>query len=339
MHRASLDDIGGVAVVVVAAASDSEFVGLEIGDAAVIGRVPAPLAGPYLDASNVFEDTSRGLHLTQGTVDIPAHWVDRGIVYAVSGHVSVAEDAVLRLDAGVVVKIALPTNGILPPVRFHVSGTVEFDGTPDEPIIVTSLRDDTVAGDTNGDARATTPRAGLWSAIYVAPSGAARLRHTDLRYGSGSTHSQVQAGEGALIVEGEADVVGLTVREPRGHGIRLATVAPVTLALEDVTIHDTPGAFTDLVIFGGAGDVTINGLSTRSPLARTGVLIRRIGYTSLTGLDLSGARNGVEIQEAGPGALAGTISNGAHGVHRSSCGDWEFDLTFESVATAFVGCQ
>lgn len=130
---------------------------------------------------NTLVGNARNAIWLSGEVEGDASWEPRGFPLVVtSREISVASGASLTLAPGLVIKgEASTTYGDF----FQVWGELEAIGTASDPITFTSLKDDSIGGDTNGDGGATQPGPDDWRGVYVLSSSiGAVFDRVDVRY-------------------------------------------------------------------------------------------------------------------------------------------------------------
>lgn len=136
-------------------------------------------------------------------------WTKAGSPYVLTGPTFVAAGVTLTLEPGVVVKYT--TDSLL-----TVTGTIDAVGTKAEPIVLTSFRDDTVMGDSNGDGATTLPSAGDYTRAlnFINPSTQAValarpqsvLKNVSVRYGganpgAGGSACHANNADGVIMYE------------------------------------------------------------------------------------------------------------------------------------------
>ncbi|MCH8083982.1 MAG: VCBS repeat-containing protein, partial [Myxococcales bacterium] len=99
-----------------------------------------------------------------GVITSDANWGPAGNPYVLTDDVTVSEGVTLTLSPGVVVKADSISRELI------VLGTLVAKGTAQQPIILTSYKDDTAHGDTNRDGSSTQPSFGDWVGVGFAAS-------------------------------------------------------------------------------------------------------------------------------------------------------------------------
>ena len=96
------------------------------------------------------------------------------VAYVHQSNIVIGDQSTLTIEPGVVIKPTSSRNSF-----WTINGTLIAEGTIDEPIVWTSLHDDSFGGDTNNNADATSPGPGHWRSIaFNASSGSTCLLYT-----------------------------------------------------------------------------------------------------------------------------------------------------------------
>jgi hypothetical protein len=185
-------------------------------------------SNPAISGVTVSGNAVNGLAVDAGILYCHTVWNDPEIVYRLSGDLIVPECATLEIAAGQVVKFA---SGI--GAELIVNGTLNAHGTPAQPVVFTSERDDTIGGDTNNNSSAGAR--GDWNSIQLSSTSTANvLDHVEVRFGGASSPGSVVATGAPLTVTNSL------VRESSTHGIVARSNAAATVTNTVITkLSDT----------------------------------------------------------------------------------------------------
>ncbi|MDO8492643.1 MAG: S8 family serine peptidase, partial [bacterium] len=138
----------------------------------------------FVHSNTNAHDNSTNAIVMEGLLSSNRTWTKDLIPYvirhAASTSVFIAPDASLTINPGVIVKFASPFSSL------STSGTLNVNGTSGEPVFFTSVKDDTIGGDTNNDGNTTHPEPQGWYRMNVFTNGTANLNHLTLRYAGAS---------------------------------------------------------------------------------------------------------------------------------------------------------
>jgi len=203
---------------------------------AAIAVVAVLLSPPYAGASTL---------ITQENIAAHPVWTKTGSPYVVGGDLSVNPNALgsLTIERGVVVKFS-PGSSLI--VGEHVVLNVE--GTKEEPVFFTSLKDDSVSGDTNGDGSATSPVPGDWSFVeFILNRSNVHVSYLKLRYGGAPDDTSASGPVSASLFLVSAlngtqrSVETIEVSKSATVGVRAQVVFNSTLTISNSSFFDNQG--------------------------------------------------------------------------------------------------
>ncbi|MHB9077543.1 MAG: Ig-like domain-containing protein [Pirellulaceae bacterium] len=190
-----------------------------------LGRI-----GPDIHDNLLVDNSINGLFIrirtqlgeTLERLDYPARWDDTDVIHVVSenfiiggtpggptlnpvtGEYDARLDARLRIDPGLIVKLQGSR------IEAEMSSQLIAEGTIEQPIILTALRDDRYGAsgsfDTNNDLAATSPEPGQWGGLFFNAISKGSLDHTVITFAGGQTPIEGGFDQFAAIEIHQADV-------------------------------------------------------------------------------------------------------------------------------------
>jgi subtilase family serine protease len=204
--------------------------------------------------------------LDAGTLTGDHAWDFAGLPVHLRGDFRIADGQSLTIAPGTVVK--MPTGAY-----FEAIGTLTAVGTSSQPIVFTSIYDDTVGGDSNGDGDLTTPRPGHWESLYLSPGGSgATLEQVQVRFGGNLANpgnGSYRTAAVQLLNKQQAVMTDVTVVDSDDRGVYLSGDATPQLTRVNVSrahgsaFHATTGVdgnFENLSAAASGGNhILVNG--------------------------------------------------------------------------------
>ncbi|MCX6756178.1 MAG: hypothetical protein NTX85_02470 [Candidatus Nomurabacteria bacterium] len=132
-------------------------------------------------------------------------WTAIDSPYIVHNNLLIDIGATLTLEAGTIVKF---DNG----AGLYLLGNLDSNGTESEPVYLTSFKDDSVGGDTDGDGGVNTPNYNDWgNIIFDTGSVSGNFNHTLVKYSSGilsfgaTVNARYLEDDNSLMIFGVSD--------------------------------------------------------------------------------------------------------------------------------------
>ena len=192
------------------------------GDSNLDGDVSQPLPGDWngisVATTGQFNRTSsvemRYLMVVHGGELAGNEGWEGTFIHTITSTVTVPSGATLTIAPGAVLKFAFGAG-----LNVSSGGTLNALGTLAQPITFTSIKDDSVGGDSNQDADLTQSAAGDWVGLN-AGTAAVNLRYCNLRYG-GNTGGGAFASGVIIVNSGTLACTGCLIESARYDGLSI----------------------------------------------------------------------------------------------------------------------
>lgn len=179
-----------------------------------------------------------------GTISADEIWGPNA-VHRVTCDVTISVGVKLTMLAGTVVKPQTTSTSLV------VNGSLFAQGSSMNQIYITSLKDDSVGGDTNGDGDASQPTPGAWGAIRIGNEGTATFSHAVVKYGGTNISSSGNltiseslvdsAMDNGVYTSGGVFYLTQTTVSNNGKGVRVENTMPLSITNTEVSSNTGDG--------------------------------------------------------------------------------------------------
>ena len=224
-----------------------------------------------------------------GPITVDTVWDIVGSPYVISSAgLTIDTGATLAIKSGVLVKFD-PGDGSQKAVLL-VQGKLVVEGTQSEEAVFTSLRDDSVGGDSNGDGNNTSSAPGDWAGICFADGSRGYINHAVLRYGGSSDLAMVHVSTNASTVS--VTDTSLSDTTSRHGAMEIAGGTNPRMVSRNAFARNLTG----LVLGEGGGEATVEDNSFSD--SALGAIRMNLSFTGfLSGNTSSGTgRNGIWVE-------------------------------------------
>jgi hypothetical protein len=130
-------------------------------------------------ANNVQAET----HISSINITVDTTWDQTGSPYVINGYLSINPGATLTIEPGVIIKLTW--------AAINVGGKIIVQGTENNPVVFTSINDDSRGGKTVEESTGN-PQAGDWRGITVYNGGILSLDYSVINYGGTECYELVK---------------------------------------------------------------------------------------------------------------------------------------------------
>ncbi len=149
------------------------------------------LSNPTFTGITFTSNASKGIRILEGTLSSNATLATRNLagitnVGYIVDQLTIGPSAVLTIQPGVVIKFMFNYADYQYDYAINVQGALVADGTATQPIVFTSMKDDSYGGDTNNDGSSSTAAPADWCSVDFTASSLDSLnsmKHCIARYG------------------------------------------------------------------------------------------------------------------------------------------------------------